>query len=94
MEEAAWYNNAFGDVMESPKKKGKSNQKQMDPEDVYKLGDDHSIKSIHNCPGSNEKGYGGSPGAPSFQVGGKQQEESKPLSGKDMETQIRTRWRK
>ena len=84
LEEAAWYNGAFGDVMDSPKKKGTSKMKQMDPEGVYKLGDDHSINSIHNRFGSSKKGYGGSPGAPYFQVGEKKLKESKPLDGEDM----------
>ena len=73
--------------MDSPTKKGKNKEKQLDPEDIYKLGDDHSVKSIHKRPGGDGKGYGGSPGVPTFQVGGKQKEKSKAARGKDEEAQ-------
>ena len=87
LEEAAWYNDAFGAVMDSPIKKGKNKKTHLDPEDVYKLGDDHSVKSIHKRPGGDGKGYGGSPGVPTFQVGGKQKEASKARGGKDGKAQ-------
>ena len=72
LEEAAWYVDAFGEVMDSPKKgKKKGKGKQTNPEDVYNLGDDHSVKTLHERPGKTKKGYGGSPGVPTFQVGRK-----------------------
>jgi hypothetical protein len=68
LEEAAWYNDAFGDFMDKTSKK-KGQPKYTDPENIYDLDGVHSVKTINQKPGS-VKGYGGSPGAPTFQVGG------------------------
>ncbi len=57
------------------RRKKKAAEKQYaDPENIYKLDDEKSVDTIHPKSGSEEKdtGYGGSPGAPAFKVGGKQ----------------------
>ena len=58
-------------------KKGEKKQ-YADPENIYKLDDERSVDTVHAKPGNNKpkaKGYGGSPGAPAFQVGGKKRQE-------------------
>ena len=56
--------------MDSPKKK-KGKQTYTDPENLYDLDGTHSVKSISAKP-RGDKLYGGTPGAPAFRVGGKQ----------------------
>ena len=69
MQKAAWYKDDFGAFMDSPKKKKGGGQNHVDPEHIYDLEGTHSVKSIRERPGKGKK-YGGSPGAPAFQVGG------------------------
>ena len=72
--DAAWYKDTFGDFLEGKVKKGKGKKVYVDPENLYDLDGDESSKSIRQKPGSKPtiRGYEGSPGAPTFQVGEKQ----------------------
>jgi uncharacterized membrane protein YgcG len=69
MEEAAWYNDEFGEHMVDLSRKEK--REYANKEALAELHGDHSYKSIHQKKGN----YVGSPGEQSFQVGGKE----KPL---------------
>ena len=85
MKKANWYKNDFDyfltTVGERDKKGGK--KQYADPENIYKLDDARSVDTVHAKPGNKKKkGYGGSPGAPAFQVGGKKTQEG----GADIET--------
>ena len=55
--------------MDSPKKKKGGGRNHVNPEHIYDLDGAHSVKSIRERPWKGKK-YGGSPGAPAFQVGG------------------------
>jgi uncharacterized membrane protein YgcG len=68
IEEAAWYNDEFGDHMVDSNKKEK--MQYASKEALDELNCDHSYKSFHQKKGN----YVGSPDAPSFQVGGKSME--------------------
>ena len=61
----------------------------MDPEHIYDLEGTHSVKSIRERPGKGNK-YGGSPGAPAFQVGGEQKQKQTviELNDKDKEMDL------
>jgi hypothetical protein len=65
IEDAAWYNDEFGDHMVDTSKKEKL--KYASKEALDELNCDHSYKSVHQKKGN----YVGSPDAPSFQLGGK-----------------------
>jgi hypothetical protein len=65
IEDAAWYNDEFGDHMFDTRKKEKT--KYAPQEALDELNCDHSYKSVHMRKGN----YVGSPDAPAFQVGGK-----------------------
>jgi hypothetical protein len=85
MKKAEWYKNDFDDFLSSVGKRDKKGGKKQyaDPENIYKLDDERSVDTVHVKPGSKEKkGYGGSPGAPAFQVGGKK--------GQDGEADVET----
>jgi hypothetical protein len=68
MEDAAWYNDEFGDHMVDTSKKEK--MQYASKEALDELNCDHSYKSVHQKKGN----YVGSPDAPTFQVGGKAME--------------------
>lgn len=68
IEEAAWYNDEFGDHMVDSNKKEK--MQYASKEALDELNCDHSYKLFHQKKGN----YVGSPDAPSFQVGGKSME--------------------
>ena len=78
IEEEDWYTDVFGDFMntlEGGKKKNKGGRRSfIAPEELFDLDDAGSVHSIRQKPGAKPKatnsGYGGSPGAPTFQVGG------------------------
>jgi hypothetical protein len=78
IEEEDWYTDVFGDFMntlEGGKKKNKGGRRSfIAPEELFDLDDAGSVHSIRQKPGAKLKatnsGYGGSPGAPTFQVGG------------------------
>ena len=78
MEQAAWYKDDYSHYMANSPKKNKGDKIYTDPENVYDLDGTHSVKTIHERPGS---GYGGSPGAPTFQVGGKQKQQASKEGG-------------
>ena len=69
MDQAKWWKNSFDEFMLGSKK-SKEKQFFADPENMFDLDGEASVKSIHKRPGKN-KGYEGSPGAPTFQVGRK-----------------------
>ena len=87
MQNAAWYKNDFGTFMDSPQKKKGGGNNQVDPEHIYDLDGTHSVKSIRERPGKGNK-YGGSPGAPSFQVGGKQKQKQTVIELEDNDEEI------
>ena len=68
IEEAAWYNDVYSELMASPKKGGRKGGDKVytDPENIYDLDGENSVKTLSQKPGSR---YGGSPGAPTFRVG-------------------------
>ena len=68
MQNAAWSKNDVGAFMDSPQKKKGGGDNQVDPGHIYDLDDTHVAKSIRERTGKGNK-YGGSPGAPAFQVG-------------------------
>ena len=74
MEDANFYVDIFGQFM-----KGKKEEKvYIDPENMFDLDGEASVKSIWRKPADADKKptrYGGSPGAPIFQVGGKKKQE-------------------
>ena len=87
MQNAAWYKNDFGTFMDSPqKKKGKGNN-QVDPEHIYDLDGTHSVKTIRERPGKGNK-YGGSPGAPTFQIGGEQKQKQTVIELDDKDEEM------
>lgn len=87
MQNAAWYKNDFGAFMDSPqKKKGKGNN-QVDPEHIYDLDGTHSVKTIRERPGKGNK-YGGSPGAPAFQIGGEQKQKQTVIELDDKDEEM------
>jgi hypothetical protein len=57
--------------MDSPKKK-QGTATYTDPENIYDLDGTHSVKTMTERPGS---AYGGSPGAPTFKVGGNEKQQ-------------------
>jgi hypothetical protein len=71
IEDAAWYRDEFGQYMDSPKKK-QGTATYTDPENIYDLDGTHSVKTMTERPGS---AYGGSPGAPTFKVGGNEKQQ-------------------
>ena len=74
MEDANFYVDIFGQFM-----KGKKEEKvYIDPENMFDLDGEASVKSIRRKPADADKKptrYGSSPGAPIFQVGGKKKQE-------------------
>ena len=87
MQNAAWYKNDFGAFMDSPqKKKGKGNN-QVDPEHIYDLDGTHSVKTIRERPGKGNV-YGGSPGAPVFQIGGEQKKKQTVIELDDKDEEM------
>ena len=84
IEEAAWYTDHFGEFMSGGDKKGgKAGKTYTAPEYMYDLDGDHSVKTMSGGKIKTNR-YEGSPGAPTFQVGGKaRQEEDGKEEGKD-----------
>ena len=56
----------------------------VDPENIYNLDDEHSVKTLSQKPRSQDPKYAGSPGAFTWQVGGK----PKQQVGKEAEETI------
>ena len=61
-EDAVWYQKEFSS---HNKKKGKEQKEYVPPEDVYKLVDDHTYKTLNERPGR----YKGTPGAATINLG-------------------------
>jgi hypothetical protein len=87
MQNAAWYKNDFGAFMDSPQKKKGGGNNQVDPEHIYDLDGTHSVKSIRERPEKGKK-YGGSPGAPAFQVGGEQKQKQTVIELDDKDEEM------
>ena len=62
LEDAAWYQSDFGAQLTKWNKGVKDNF--LAPEDIYKLDDDHTYKTLNDRPGK----YKGSPGAPTLDL--------------------------
>ena len=72
MEQAAWYTDLFA----APGcKKGKSTPTYANPDNVYKLDDDHTVHSLHRCPGR----YEGTPGAATIDLSGPKQQDNEVI---------------
>ena len=63
LEDAAWYQSDFGVQLTKGKKGVKDNF--LAPEDIYKLDDDHTYKTLNERPGT----YKGLPGAATLDLG-------------------------
>ena len=63
LEDAAWYQSDYGAQLTKGKKGAKDDF--LAPEDIYKLDDDHTYKTLNERPGT----YKGSPGAETLDLG-------------------------
>ena len=63
LEDAAWYQTNYGAQLTKGKKGAKDDF--LSPEDIYKLDDDHTYKTLNKRPGT----YKGSPGAETLDLG-------------------------
>ena len=82
IENEDWHIDVFGDFMstlEGGKKKRGGKKNYIAPESLFDIDDEGSTTTIRQKPGEKPKatnsGYGGSPGAPTFQVGGNKKKE-------------------
>ena len=67
IEAAAWYKDEFGDHMKDKERKAKKQYAAL--EQFYDLDGTHSVQTIHVCAAG--KGYAGTPGAATFNLGDK-----------------------
>ena len=68
MEDAAWYNDEFAVLTSKDGKKGTKKKTYANAEMLYDMDGEHSVHTLHNRPG---KGYAGSPGAATLDLGNK-----------------------
>ena len=65
LEDAAWYQKDYGVKNSNGSKKYNKEEKLLEPENIYTLGDDHTYTTLNERPGT----YAGLPGADMIDLG-------------------------